>query len=78
MLATSCCTKRHTDPGKGIISDHVLNGTVIVTDACYANLTIINNGVYVHHIVIHAYNFVHPVYGDIGTQTTEGLWTQVK
>lgn len=46
-------------------------------DVCYANLATISN-VYVHHVVVHADNFVHPVYGDIGTQTIEGLWMQVK
>lgn len=51
---------------------------IMFFDVCYANLATISNGVYVHHVVVHDANFVHLVYGDIGTQTIEGLWMQAK
>lgn len=63
-----------------IISDHVLPGTVIVTDAWagYADVSTINNGIYDHLVVVHAENFVHAVHDDIHTQNIEGLWMQAK
>src|SRR5688572_19480473 len=63
-----------------IIVEHVLPGTVIVSDAWtgYANLSTVNNGVYQHYVVVHANNFVDPVYADVNTQTIEGLWMQAK
>jgi hypothetical protein len=63
-----------------IIQNHVLPGTIIVTDAWggYANVNHINNGVYTHEVVVHAHNFVDPVHAEIHTETIEGLWMQVK
>ena len=63
-----------------IITDHILPGTVVVTDAWrgYANVNQINNGVYTHEVVVHAKNFIDPVYSEINTQTIEGLWMQAK
>lgn len=63
-----------------IITNHVLPGTTVVTDAWrgYDNVGIMNNGVYNHLLVVHADNFVDPVHADIHTETIEGLWMQAK
>ena len=63
-----------------IMINHLLPGTVVMSDAWggYANVGTINNGVYVHEIVVHAHNFVDPLRADIHTQGIEGLWMQVK
>ena len=62
------------------LSDHLLPGTVVVTDAWagYVNISRINSGVYDHQVVVHAQHFVDPVHADIHTPTIEGLWTQAK
>jgi len=71
MLVTGC--------GTIITTDHVLPGTITVTDA-WAGYAVnqINNGVYQHYVVVHARNFVDPVHGDVNTQMIEGLWMQAK
>ena len=63
-----------------IISNHVLPGTTIVTDAWrgYVNVAQLNNGVYDHAVIVHAHEFVDSVHADIHTETIEGLWMQAK
>lgn len=63
-----------------IIMNHILPGTIVVTDAWrgYVNVNTINGGVYTHEVVVHAENFVDPVDAEIHTETIEGLWMQVK
>jgi hypothetical protein len=63
-----------------IILAHVLPGTVVMTDAWggYVNVPRLNNGVYMHEVVVHAQNFVDPHRPDVHTQTIEGMWMQVK
>ena len=63
-----------------IITDHVLPGSIVVTDAWggYNNVSAINNAVYDHQVVVHAQNFVHPVHNDVHIQTIEGLWMHAK
>jgi hypothetical protein len=48
---------------EGIILRHVLPGSVIVTDAWlgYVNVATLNNGVYVHEVVVHAQHFADPI-----------------
>jgi len=59
---------------------HVLPGTVVMTDTWegYVNVPRLNNGVYVHEVVVHAHNFVDRHPADVHTQTIEGMWMQVK
>jgi len=63
-----------------IISNHVLPGTTIITDAWrgYQNVAQLNNGVYDHAVIVHAHEFVDSVDPDIHTETIEGLWMQAK
>jgi transposase-like protein len=63
-----------------IISDHVLPGTTIVTDAWrgYQNVGALNNGVYDHAVIIHANEFVHSDDHNIHTESIEGLWMRAK
>jgi len=63
-----------------IIMAHDLPGTVVMTDAWggYVNVPRLNNGVYVHEVVVHAHNFVDPQRPDVHTQTIEGMWMQAK
>ena len=63
-----------------IISDHVLPGSIVVTDAWrgYTNVGTIQNGVYQHETVVHARNFVDVTDPDMHTQTIEGLWMHAK
>lgn len=63
-----------------IISAHILPGTILITDAWagYNNIATMNNGVYMHDVVVHAYNFVDPIHSEIHTETIEGLWMQAK
>jgi transposase-like protein len=63
-----------------IISDHVLPGSTVVSDAWggYINVGTMNNGVYQHQVIVHANNFVDQVHADIHTQNIEGLWMQAK
>jgi len=72
--------RRNATTLEQIITDHVLPGTITVTDAWagFANVNQINNGVYQHYIVVHARNFVDPVNSDVNMQTIEGLWMQAK
>lgn len=58
-----------------IIGDHVLPGSVIVTEAWrgYVNLSTLNNRVYDHQVVIHADNFVDALHDEVHTHTIEGL-----
>ena len=73
---------RHRDAAtlEQIILAHVLPGTVVMTDAWggYVNVPRLNNGVFVHEVVVHAHNFVDPDRPDVHTQTIEGMWMQVK
>lgn len=59
---------------------YVLPWTTIVTDAWrgYQNVAQLNNGVYRHDVTVHAPEFVDSVDPDIHTETTEGIWMQVK
>ena len=63
-----------------IILAHILPGTVVITDAWrgYVNVATMNNGVYMHEVVVHEENFVDPIHADIHTETIEGLWMQAK
>ena len=63
-----------------IITNHVLPGTTVVTDAWrgYQNVAQINNGVYDHAVIVHAREFVDSVDPDIHTETIEGLWMLAK
>ena len=63
-----------------IITNHVLPGTTVVTDAWrgYQNVAQINNGVYDHAVIVHARQFVDSVDLDIHTETIEGLWMLAK
>ena len=55
-----------------IISNHVLPGTTIVTDAWrgYVNVAQLNND---HAVIVHAHEFVDSVHADIHTETIESL-----
>jgi len=50
-----------------IILMHVLPGSIIMTDAWagYANVGQLNNGIFQHEVVLHAYMFVHDVHPEI-------------
>lgn len=63
-----------------IITNHVLPGTTIVTDAWrgYQNVTQLNNGVYDHAVIVHAHEFVNREHPEIHTETIEGLWMHAK
>jgi len=63
-----------------IILTNVLPGSIIVTDAWagYDNVLQLNNGIFQHEIVVHAYMFVHEVHPEIHTETIEGFWTHAK
>ena len=63
-----------------IIINHLLPGTIVMSDAWggYANVGTINNGVYMHEVVVHAQNFVDALRPDVYTQSIEGLRMQVK
>jgi len=63
-----------------IITDHVLPGTIIVTDgwAGYDNIDRINDGVYHQEVAVYAHNFVDPQHAEVNTQAIEGLWMQAK
>jgi len=63
-----------------IISDHVLPGSTVVTDAWggYINVGTMNHGVYQHQVVVRVNNFVDPIDADIYTQKMEGLWMHAK
>jgi transposase-like protein len=63
-----------------IICNHVLPGTIIVTDAWggYQNVGNLQNGIYQHEVVVHAQYFVDPIHADIHTETIEGLWMHAK
>ena len=63
-----------------IMINHLLPGTVVMSDAWggYVNVGTMNNGVYMHEVVVHAHNFVDPLRPDVHTQSIEGLWMQVK
>ena len=76
MLASNRC-RCDAATLERFLSNHLLRGTVVVTDAWagYVNISRINSGVYDHQVVVHAQHFVH---ADIHTQTIEGLWTQAK
>jgi len=63
-----------------IIADHVLPGSIVVTDAWggYANVGQMNNGVYQHEVVVHAQHFVDEHHPEINTEAIEGLWMHAK
>ena len=63
-----------------IISDHVLPGTTIVTDAWqgYNNVGQLINGIHQHEMIVHEQEFVNSVHAQIHTETVEGLWMQAK
>ena len=44
----------------------------------YENISSLRNGQYLHDIVVHEYNFVHPDHMDIHTQNIENLWGRMK
>jgi len=58
----------------------VLPGTVIITDewAGYDNVSLMNNGIYQHEVIIHAEHFVDDIHPEINTQVVEGLSIQSK
>ena len=72
--------KRDARTLERIISEHVLPGTTIVTDAWrgYNNVGQLNNGIYQHEVVVHAQEFVDSVHEEIHTECIEGLWMQAK
>ena len=63
-----------------IIRRWILPGTRILSDGwrAYANLGAIGGGIYVHDVIIHEQNFVHPNDPTIHTQRIEGLWSRAK
>jgi len=73
-------TRRDAPTLQRIISDHVLPGSTILTDAWrgYNNVGHLNNGIYQHEVIIHQLQFVDSVHADIHTETIEGLWMLVK
>ena len=82
---TGCCwlervAKRDAPTLERIIVDHVLPGTIVITDvwAGYSNVSSINNRVYQHKVVVHDQRFVHPVHLEINSQSIEGLWMHAK
>jgi len=63
-----------------IIMAHVLPETIVMTDAWggHVNVPRLNNGVYVHEVMVHAHNFVDPQRPEVHSQTIEGMWMQAK
>ncbi len=63
-----------------IITQWCLPGTRIIADAWagYNNLHALNNGVYLHDVVVHRHNFVDPIHPDVHTNTIEGMWMHGK
>ena len=63
-----------------IITNHVLLGTTVVTNAWrgYQNVAQIKNGVYDHAVIVHAREFIDSVDLDIHTEKIEGIWMLAK
>ena len=51
---------------------------VVGMHECTRKTRRLNNGVYVHEVVVHAHNFIDPNRPDVHTQTIEGMLMQAK
>lgn len=63
-----------------LIVQHILPGSHIMSDgwASYANIANIQNGIYIHSVVVHDRHFVDPDDPDVHTQTVENMWMRAK
>ena len=63
-----------------LVEEWMLPGTHVMSDgwAAYAGINQLAGGVYLHDVVIHEQNFIHPVHPDIHTQNVECMWMRCK
>ena len=71
---------RNTATLEPIIQEWLLPGTRIMSDGwgAYGNLDNIGGGVYMHDVVVHQDNFVHPVHLDVHTNHVENIWMRAR
>lgn len=63
-----------------LIQRYILPGTHIMSDGwpSYANIERIDNGIYIHDVVVHQRHFVDPDDRNIHTENVENMWMRAK